>query len=137
MYKLSDYSSFNKVLLIEDNPADARLVEILLEESDLHCEVTNVGTLAAGLQSLREEKFAVILLDLTLPDSKGFFTIESLFSEVPDANVIILTGLASRDIGLRAVKYGAQDFLIKGDFDADELSKAKTRYQCCIEENPK
>lgn len=124
MYKLSDYSSFNKVLLIEDNLADARLVEILLEESELQCEVTNVTTLSDGIKVLKEERFAVILLDLTLPDSKGFYTIEELFSEVPDANVIILTGLASRDIGLKAVKYGAQDFLIKGDFDADELSKA-------------
>lgn len=119
-------ASMNKVLLIEDNPGDARLVEIFLSESDLqHCEVINKTTLSAGLETLgRGEEFAAILLDLTLPDSRGFETLEKLVAQFPQNNIIVLTGLADKDIGLKAVKAGAQDFLIKGAFDSESLAKS-------------
>jgi len=117
--------STNKVLLIEDNPGDARLVEIYLAESDLqHCEVLNKITLHDGLEALKSgEEFAAILLDLTLPDSRGFETLEKLTAQFPQNNIIVLTGLADKDLGLKAVKAGAQDFLIKGAFDSDLLAK--------------
>lgn len=116
--------SFHKILLIEDNPGDARLVEILLEESDFNeCEIINKTTLGDGIQALNESNFAAVLLDLTLPDSKGFETLEQLIEAKPDANVIVMTGLAAKEIGIRAVQIGAQDFLVKGDFDADQLAK--------------
>ncbi len=118
--------SASKVLLIEDNPGDARLVEILLGESDLHdCEVINKVTLAAGLAVLESgEEFAAILLDLSLPDSWGFETLEVLLSRFPQNNIIVLTGLSDKNLGLKAVKAGAQDFLIKGAFDSDLLAKS-------------
>lgn len=116
--------SFHKILLIEDNPGDARLVEILLEESDFNeCEIINKTTLKEGLEALMSSDFAAVLLDLTLPDSKGFETLEQLIEAKPDANVIVMTGLAAKEIGIRAVQVGAQDFLVKGDFDADQLAK--------------
>lgn len=123
MFTISDYESKNTILLIEDNPGDARLVEILLEDSDLHCEITNKTTLTGGLEALNQQDYSAVLLDLTLPDSKGFSTLERLLQEFPDVNVIVLTGLAAQELGLAAVKAGAQDFLVKGDFDAEELSK--------------
>ncbi len=115
----------NKVLLIEDNPGDAKLVEIFLMESDLqHCEVINKITLQSGLDALQTgEEFAAIFLDLTLPDSSGFDTLEKLISEYPQNNIIVLTGRSDKELGLKAVKAGAQDFLVKGAFDADELAK--------------
>jgi signal transduction histidine kinase len=113
-----------KVLLIEDNPGDARLVEIMLEESDLlNCKVTNKQTLAEGIKALQEAEFDVVLLDLTLPDTRGFETLEKLIKKCPDVNVIVMTGLADKQIGLNAVKAGAQDFLLKGGYDPDQLAK--------------
>jgi PAS domain S-box-containing protein len=124
MFHISDYEIKNTILLIEDNPGDARLVEILLEDSDLNCDVINKTTLNAGLEALKKQDYSAVLLDLTLPDSKGFVTLEKLLQEFPDANVIVLTGFSlSKELGLKAVKAGAQDFLIKGDFDAEGLSK--------------
>ncbi|MFT6147417.1 MAG: PAS domain S-box-containing protein, partial [Saprospiraceae bacterium] len=116
--------AFHKILLIEDNPGDARLVEILLEESDFHeCEIVNKTTLGDGIEALNQSDFAAVLLDLTLPDSKGFETLEQLIEAKPDVNVIVMTGLAAKEIGIRAVQVGAQDFLVKGEFDANQLAK--------------
>ena len=63
------------------------------------------------------------MLDLSLPDSRGFETLERLVSKFPQNNIIVLTGLADKELGVRAVKTGAQDFLVKGAFDSDELAK--------------
>ncbi|MGB0983564.1 MAG: response regulator, partial [Saprospiraceae bacterium] len=124
MYKLSEYKTTNNILLIEDNPGDARLVEILLEDSDLNCEITHEETLAAGVKALGQCDFSAVLLDLTLPDSKGFITLENILNAFPEANVIVLTGLSSKEMGIKAVQVGAQDFLVKGDFDSEQLSKS-------------
>lgn len=115
----------NKILLIEDNPGDARLVEIFLMESELkNLEVLHKITLKEGLEVLRTgEEFAAILLDLTLPDSRGFETLERVVSEFPQNNTIVLTGFSDKEMGVQAVKAGAQDFLVKGAFDSDQLAK--------------
>ena len=81
------------VLLIEDNAGDARLVEILLEESDLpDCHITHSVTLTAGVAALVADDFDVVLLDLTLPDSRGFETLQRLIEAKPEVNVIVMTG---------------------------------------------
>ena len=118
-----DKATFIKVLLIEDNPGDARLVEILLEDSDFQCEVINKMSLAEGIEAHYTEDFGVVLLDLTLPDSRGFETLQSFIKAHPDANVIVMTGLMDKALGLNAVKAGAQDFLMKGGYDSDLLAK--------------
>jgi len=116
--------TFNKVLLLEDNPGDARLVELLLMESDLFdCEIENKITLQAGIDALSEKTYAAVLLDLTLPDSRGFETLDKLLSSHPKTNVIVLTGLSDKQMGIQAVQTGAQDFLVKGEFDSDTLAK--------------
>ncbi len=124
--QMPNFEPHNKILLIEDNPGDARLVEILLSESDLgNCKITIKANLADGMALLEEsDDFAAILLDLTLPDSRGFETLETLLSKFPDNNVIVLTGLQDKSLGINSVKAGAQDFLIKGAFDSDQLSKS-------------
>ncbi len=126
MVSNSTLVSTNKVLLVEDNPGDARLVEIYLLESDLqNCEVVNKITLADAIATLETgEEFAAILLDLTLPDSRGFETLERLLVKFPQKNIIVLTGFSDKEMGLRAVKAGAQDFLVKGAFDSEQLSKS-------------
>ncbi|MBI5916074.1 MAG: response regulator [Bacteroidetes bacterium] len=126
MAPLTTLVTTNKVLLVEDNPGDARLVEIYLSESDLqHCEVINAVTLAEAFDALDSgEEFAAILLDLTLPDSRGFETLEKMLARFPHKNIIVLTGYADKEMGLRAVKAGAQDFLSKGAFDSELLAKS-------------
>lgn len=114
----------SKLLLIEDNPGDARLVEILLEESDFkNFTLLNHITLGEGMAAIEKEDFDVVMLDLSLPDSRGFETLQQLITRFPDVNVIVMTGFSDKMLGLNAVKAGAQDFLMKGGFDADMLSK--------------
>ncbi|NNE28977.1 MAG: response regulator [Saprospiraceae bacterium] len=115
----------NKLLLIEDNPGDARLVELLLMDTEMSdFEITHETTLGDGISRLEEgNEYQAILLDLTLPDSRGFETLEKLLAKFPDNNVIVLTGLSDQTLGVNAVKAGAQDFLVKGAFEADGLAK--------------
>ncbi len=141
-------SEINKILLIEDNAADARMVELLLVESGMkHCELVVKKSLNAGLISLEEQDdYAAILLDLSLPDSFGFDTLNTVLQQFPNNNVIVLTGQQDRQLGLKALKMGAQDFLIKGNYDANvflktirfsierkkylkKIEEAQTRYQ--------
>ena len=113
-----------KVLLIEDNPADARLVEIFLKEASMiEAEITKAKELNEGLQHLEEAEFDVILLDLTLPDSQGFNTIKTMIEEFPDYTIIVMTGMDDETIALNSVKAGAQDFIVKGQFDSNLLSR--------------
>jgi len=123
---LTQEQTANRLLLVEDNIGDAKLVEIYLLETDFHdCEVVHKTTLEEAMVSLASEgDFLAILLDLTLPDSKGFDTLERIISSYPRSNVIVLTGLSDQQLGLRAVKAGAQDFLVKGAFEANALSKS-------------
>lgn len=124
MRLVSEYQPLEHILLIEDNPSDARLVEILLADAELPCHIEHHTTLTAGIQALHQGEYAVVLLDLTLPDSRGFESLERLLEAVPSANVIVLTGLTDKQLGVKAVKSGAQDFLVKGEFDAAQLTKS-------------
>ena len=85
------------ILLIEDNPGDARIVELLLEESDLpECKIINCQTLGDGVNAILKKDFDVVLLDLSLPDSRGFETLERLIAAKPDVNVIVMTGYTDK-----------------------------------------
>ncbi len=122
-----DFLEKHHILLIEDNPGDARLVQILLEESDFaECEFTHCICLEDGLVALeaKPNHYDVVLSDLTLPDSRGLVTLETLLSRFPNINAIVMTGLDDQSIGLRAVKIGAQDFLVKGNLDSENLAKS-------------
>ncbi len=116
----------HRILLIEDDPAYARLVEALLSESGhLHCSITHRKTLREGIELLiRGERFAAVLLDLSLPDSQGFDTLSRLAPRFPNLNIIVLTGRDDKELGILAVKAGAQDFLVKGAFGDEQLGKA-------------
>ena len=113
------------ILLIEDNPADARLVRFTLENSSFaDFDVHHEETLEAGLQWLIDHQVAAVLLDLSLPDSDGFETLRSLLERHPDTNTIVMTGHSDKAMGLQAVKTGAQDYLIKGEYDSEQLLRA-------------
>ena len=115
-----------RLLLVEDNPADAELVRLALRDTELHDEALEVtATLRDTLALLAAgRKFAAVLLDLSLPDSRGFDTLRRLLERFPDNNVIVLTGVADRRLGIQAVRAGAQDFLVKDQLDAEQLDKS-------------
>jgi DNA-binding response OmpR family regulator len=111
-----------KVLLIEDNPGDAFLIKFYLGESTSPAfHVSHAETVKAGLDLLSQNKFDLILSDMNLPDSFGVDTIKSILSKFPGNLVMVLTGLTDEEVGLETVRYGAQDFLVKGKFDGKVL----------------
>src|SRR5262249_30289261 len=105
-----------RILLIEDNPGDARLIrERLREVDDITVTLSIAGSLQSGFETLAHEQFDVMLLDLSLPDSFGVETIRKVRDTVPNIPVIVLTGFDDKTLGLQAVQLGAQDYLIKDE----------------------
>ena len=89
----------NDILIIDDNIGDAKLIGIYLEDSDLlQCTLTHCTTLKEGMRLIGNHQYAAILLDLTLPDSKGLEGIKKITQHHKVANIIVLTGMESRDI---------------------------------------
>ncbi len=114
-----------QILLIEDNPGDARLIrEILGEETNVAFTLTNVKRLAEGIKLLTTGDIDVVLLDLSLPDSNGLETFIKIHAGVPEIPVIILSGLNDEEMALRAVHRGAKDYLVKGQDDVKLLVRA-------------
>jgi len=113
-----------RILLIEDNPGDADLLEDMLTGAGLRFELKCVERLSAGIEHIRADGFDVILLDLGLPDSQGLATLKKLNEIRPKAPVIVLTGLADEAVGTQAVKEGAQDYLIKGQIEKNLLARS-------------
>ena len=103
------------VLLVEDNPEDAEIMqEILCGEPDSAFDLTRVETLAAGIKRLEQDPVDVVLLDLVLPDSDGLETLNKLRVRIPDVPVVVLTSSDDQALAIQAFKHGAQDYLIKG-----------------------
>ncbi len=120
-----------RLLLVEDNPGDADLVREMLDATNsAKFELEHASRLASGLALLAGGRYDVVLLDLGLPDSSGLDTFYELHAKVPWVPVIVLTGLADHDIGLEAMKAGAQDYLVKGSVDGSTLV---FRIRCALE----
>jgi len=114
-----------KILLIEDNPGDARLIQEMLSEiKDTKFNFSCVDRLSKGLEFLTKGDIDIVLLDLSLPDSQGLDTFLKLHQTVPDIAVIVFTGLDDSTIGVKAVQEGAQDYLVKGKVDSDLLFRS-------------
>ena len=113
------------VLLIEDNPAEAHLIQRYLAAFDSpHFEVRVAERLSEGLEKLAEGQSDVVLLDLTLPDSSGAVTFENLQVAFPALPVVVLTGLEHEELGQALVHAGAQDYLVKNQVSAPLLSRS-------------
>ncbi|HTE89326.1 MAG TPA: response regulator, partial [Terriglobales bacterium] len=89
------------VLLIEDNAGDADLVRLRLLEGGSHVDVSCVDRLSAALASVAQQPPAVVVLDLTLPDSHGPDTFRRLHDRAPDIPVVILTAVDDEEIALK------------------------------------
>ncbi len=114
-----------KILLVEDNPGDARLLrENLADVTSVQFDLTHVEQLQHSLQLLQQTIFDVILLDLSLPDSSGLETLAQLRNEAPTIPILVLTGFDDERLAVRAVQNGAQDYCIKGQVTGDLISRA-------------
>lgn len=136
-----------RILIVEDNPGDVRLIREMIEGatelteraatqrpvlSDRHPAVTTPSDpaivhetrLADGLDRLNEELVDVVLLDLNLPDSEGLQTVEH-FRDYNDAvPVVVLTGLRDREVGVEALRRGAEEYLVKDEVNPDLLVRS-------------
>ena len=117
-----------KVLLIEDNPIDARLISKMLyedsEDSNIISEFFHADRLSKGFDYLERERIDVILLDLGLADSQGMDTLRLILSREHQIPIIVVTGLTDKELAIRTVKAGAQDYLIKGQISSPLLNRS-------------
>jgi PAS domain S-box-containing protein len=116
------------VLLIEDSPADARLlVESLRDAGPGDFHVRHVPRLRSGLDYLSAGRADVVLLDLSLPDSTGLESVQQLRAARPSIPIVVLTGLQDEELALEAVRRGVQDYLVKGQCEG-QLTVKSLRY---------
>lgn len=128
-----------RILLIEDNPGDARLIrEMFHEASDSQTPLAHDNTghgdttpdllhedcLSSGLDTLTVEEIDIVLLDLNLPDSRGLDTLVTFRNEAPSVPILVLTGLADRKTGIQALKQGAEEFLVKDEINGQLLVRS-------------
>lgn len=115
-----------EILLVEDNPGDARLLQDLLRctASRIPFSIMHAETLAEAVNCLRQRMFNVILLDLSLPDSLGMETIEGIHAVAPKVPIVVLTGVDDEQMGTHAMRRGTQDYLIKGQVDGRLIMRA-------------
>ena len=113
------------ILMIEDNPGDARLIRELLSEAGAAMFTLEwIDRLSTGLNRLFNGGIDVILLDLGLPDSQGFDTITRACDQASNVPIVVLTGHDDEMLAIKAMQEGAQDYLIKGEIDCNSLIRA-------------
>ncbi len=114
-----------KVLLIEDNPDDAELIRRKLEKSaNTGFSITSVTRLQEGLDHLARNKPDLILADLGLPDSHGLDTVTKILLNSPHIPLVVLSGFDDEAIAIKAVKSGAQDYLVKGQLEGIPIERS-------------
>jgi two-component system cell cycle response regulator len=112
------------VLLVEDDPADAGLVRHALRSLGSRFALTHRASLGEALAWLEGNRCAVVLLDLSLPDSSGFDTIRRMREAFPAMPLVVLTGHDDEDFAIEAMAAGTQDYLFKGATDGPVLQRA-------------
>jgi phosphoserine phosphatase RsbU/P len=114
-----------RLLLVEDNPGDARLIqEELKEVISTRFEVLHVERLAHAERAVVEARPDAVLLDLSLPDGHGLSNIARLLQVAPTVPLVVLTGTDDEQLSMRAVHAGAQDYLVKGQVTGPLLVRA-------------
>jgi signal transduction histidine kinase len=114
-----------RILLVEDNPTDALMIEqYFLEFSGIDLKLQRAERLREALDQLRSELFDGVILDLGLPDSQGIDTFMAVHRQAPDVPVLVLTGLNDESMGANALQHGAQDYIVKNQIQGPLLNKA-------------
>ncbi len=114
-----------RILLVEDNPGDIRLLqEYLKEDSACRFQITQADRLSRGLERLAEAHFDAVLLDLSLPDSHGADTLVRMRAAAQGIPIVVLTGLDDEALGVQLLQAGAQDYLVKGEVTGSLLRRS-------------
>jgi signal transduction histidine kinase len=114
-----------RVLLIEDNLAEARLLQEILQVPKFkQFHLRHVKRLAEALAQLQQNHFDAILLDLTLPDSQGLASLPPLLHQAPSLPIVVLTNTNDDDLAIAAVRQGAEDYLVKRQVNAELLARS-------------
>ncbi len=115
-----------RVLLVEDNRADFLLVESFLSDAEtwigfhqFAIELTWAESVSRALETLQNEQFRAIILDLSLPDARGLEAFYAISTVVPNTPIIVLTGFDNETLAAKAIASGAQDYLVKGELDGN------------------
>jgi PAS domain S-box-containing protein len=121
-------STVLSILIVEDDPGDFGLLDVYLRQAGFRSSTGKsvsvwVKTLADGIATARRQRPDVILLDLSLPDSVGLRTVEAMVAALPDVPIVVLTGLDDSQLAMAALEAGAQDYLVKGQFDSHALQR--------------
>ncbi|MBE9207343.1 hybrid sensor histidine kinase/response regulator [Nostoc sp. LEGE 06077] len=117
--------SLVKILLIEDNLAEARLLQEFLQQADAkEFVLVHVKRLQEGLNQLISDNYDIILLDLTLPDSQGLSSLPVLINCAPSLPIVVLTNTNDEELAVEAVREGAQDYLVKRHVNANGLLRS-------------
>jgi diguanylate cyclase (GGDEF)-like protein/PAS domain S-box-containing protein len=117
--------SLKTVLLIEDNPGDARLLrEMFKEEVSNSIKLTHVESMSDGEKHLAEHAVDLILLDLGLPDAQGLVAVRRAQAAAPHVALVVLTGLDDESLAVQVLQEGAQDYLVKGQIETRGLLRA-------------
>lgn len=123
MTNVSMHSSLN-ILIIEDNPGDARLVqEHIREHSTKEQQITHVETLQSALESLQETAFDVALLDLGLPDAQNLSGLIELVKAHRELPIVVISGHDDTSMGELAVEHGAQNYITKSELTGPLLAR--------------
>jgi diguanylate cyclase (GGDEF)-like protein/PAS domain S-box-containing protein len=125
MGKRMSKKSFKILLLVEDNPGDARLLrEMFTDQGSHNTELTHVVCMQDAEKHLAERAYDIILLDLGLPDAQGLSAIRRTRAAAPRIPLVVITGSDDESLATQALQEGAQDYLVKGQIDARGLVRA-------------
>lgn len=114
-----------RVLLVEDNPGDVRLIrEMLKSAPGALFELSVAENLATSITLARSGGFDAILLDMSLPDSMGLPGLQALAVAAPRTPILVLTGINDDTLALQTSRHGAQDYLVKDEIEASQLARA-------------
>ncbi len=114
-----------KVLLIEDNATDADLIQTVLSKGEYSSfRIENAEYLSAGLDRLKKDNVDVVLLNPNLPDCKGFETFRSVFNNIPETPIVMLTDKDDETFASETLQKGAQDFLIKKEVNPGYMARS-------------
>ena len=114
-----------RVLIVEDNPVDAFCIKEALESTNsTKFEISHVENLAEAKERLGKEDFNVLVLDLGLPESQGIETFLEVKNIAPGIPIVVMSGLDDETVAIEAVRGGAQDYLLKGKWDAEVLKRS-------------
>jgi signal transduction histidine kinase len=114
-----------RILLVEDSPSDALLLEeALADVVFIRFSLQRVERLSRAVECLRQQPFDIILLDLSLPDVQGVDTLLQLREHTESIPIVVFTGLNDHALGIRLIQAGAQDYLVKGQLQGESLARS-------------